>query len=295
MKKLSCLLVSSFALAALILSGCPQNPAATSEEVSQEQIEKNIVGTWLMSERDGEALVTNHKMVIEITSITKAYISSSGEEITRPEKAPDGSAPTPPEGSNPPPEGSNPPAEGSNPPPEGDFHVAPFFSRSEATVEISGNLVTITNQEEGGRNHVQIFIVKEISENKLTVLETKEGTFTYIKVKDYSKDILGLWEGKCTSEGSVFDDGKEHRWQYNQDGSYVYYNKVDDNWVKAIEENEYFVAGNLLCTRWVENETENREWWEITIDNGKMNWTALRTKEDKSTFTATFEMNKVTQ
>ena len=38
---------------------------------------------------------------------------------------------------------------------------------------------------------------------------------------------------------------------------------------------------------------ENREWWEITIADGKMNWTALRQNEDGTTFTATFEMKKV--
>ena len=36
-----------------------------------------------------------------------------------------------------------------------------------------------------------------------------------------------------------------------------------------------------------------REWWEITIDGDKMNWTALREGDDGKTFTATFELNKV--
>jgi hypothetical protein len=57
--------------------------------------------------------------------------------------------------------------------------------------------------------------------------------------------------------------------------------------------NEYFVAGNLLCSRWMENGQENREWWEISIDGDKMNWTALREDEDGKTFTATFEMKRV--
>ena len=71
--------------------------------------------------------------------------------------------------------------------------------------------------------------------------------------------------------------------------------KDGDNWVPNVGNtlNEYFVDGNLLCTRWVDNGVENREWWEITIDGDKMNWTALRENEDKTTFTATFEMKKV--
>ena len=40
-------------------------------------------------------------------------------------------------------------------------------------------------------------------------------------------------------------------------------------------------------------ESENREWWEIIIENGVMKWTALRKKDDGTTYTATFEMTKV--
>jgi hypothetical protein len=57
--------------------------------------------------------------------------------------------------------------------------------------------------------------------------------------------------------------------------------------------NEYFVDGTLLCTRWIDNGQENREWWEITIDGTRMHWTALRQNPDGTTFTATFEMEKV--
>ena len=39
---------------------------------------------------------------------------------------------------------------------------------------------------------------------------------------------------------------------------------------------------------------ERREWWEIeSIENGVMKWKALRTREDKTTYTATFQMTKV--
>ena len=111
---------------------------------------------------------------------------------------------------------------------------------------------------------------------------------------DYTAAILGTWEGSCTSEGSVFDDGQVHRWAYKEDGTFVYYVKDGDKWVPSQNTlNEYFVDGNLLCTRWVDNGQENREWWEISIAGDKMNWTALRQKEDGTTFTATFEMKKV--
>ena len=59
---------------------------------------------------------------------------------------------------------------------------------------------------------------------------------------------------------------------------------------------EYFVDGTLLCMRWKNagDDTEKRERWEIaSVENGKMKWTALRQKEDGSTYTTTFEMTKV--
>jgi hypothetical protein len=128
------------------------------------------------------------------------------------------------------------------------------------------------------------------------VVHSDEHIFHFTKlVTDYKADIVGTWEGHCTSAGSVFDDGQEHRWQYNADGTYVYYVKDGDNWVpyEGNTLNEYFVDGNLLCTRWIDQGQENREWWEITIAADRMNWTALRQNEDGTTFTATFEMERV--
>ena len=94
----------------------------------------------------------------------------------------------------------------------------------------------------------------------------------------------------------MFDDGQEHQWEYKADGTYVYYCKnADGQWeLKDSNLSQYFVAGNLLCTRWQNiGESENREWWEITIQDGVMKWTALRKKADGTTYTATFEMTKV--
>ena len=75
-------------------------------------------------------------------------------------------------------------------------------------------------------------------------------------------------------------------------------NKVNGLWQLSDDVlHDYFVDGNLLCTRWQnvgEGQKENREWWEIeSIQNGVMKWTALRMREDGTTYTATFEMTKV--
>ena len=83
------------------------------------------------------------------------------------------------------------------------------------------------------------------------------------------------------------------------DGTYVYYSlDADSNWTSDVNSmSHYFVDGSLLCTRWKnsgEDEVEHREWWEIaSIENGVMNWTALRMHDDGTTYTATFSMTKV--
>ena len=117
---------------------------------------------------------------------------------------------------------------------------------------------------------------------------------------DYSAEIIGMWEGRMTSEQSVYGDVEDHRWEYMTDGSFNYFRKVDGQWqISDDDYADYFVDGNLLCTRW-KNEgagnEEHREWWEIeSIENGVMKWKALRQKEDGTTYTATFEMTKVTE
>ena len=52
------------------------------------------------------------------------------------------------------------------------------------------------------------------------------------------------------------------------------------------ERNEYFVDGNLLCTRWqAAGEEMSYEWWEIaSAADGHMQWTALRQQPDGTTF-----------
>lgn len=116
---------------------------------------------------------------------------------------------------------------------------------------------------------------------------------------DYSPSIIGLWQGHVTSDmGSEFDDGEEHRWEYLSDGSFHFYRLVDGEWQLSDDTyDNYFVDGTLLCTRWKnngENTVENREWWEIaSIEDGVMNWTALRQREDGTTYNATFSMTRV--
>ena len=259
-------------LAAILICGTTLFTACTNEDnpaTPDLNVAEKILGKWINTERNGEPMISDKKMVITFASTTKAYMSESLN--SRPEAG------------------------------------AIWNEKMETAVSIVGNKVTVTFHRNEHHTGVHEYIITEINDNEFTanhkvtstvdgnVVHIIEDVVRYTKVTaDFREAIVGTWEGRCTSEGSEFDDGQEHRWEYKADGTYVYYVKDGDNWVPSENTlNEYFVDGTLLCTRWIDQGQENREWWEINIDGDKMNWTALRQKEDGTTFTATFEMKKV--
>ena len=243
-----------------------ESTGTNSDGVTQADIEKNIVGTWMLSEQDGQPALTNEKGVLDIISTTEAYISVSSTAGR-----------------------------------------TPWIDRLESEISISDNVVTIAFHPHEGVSIINEFAVTDMGEDEFTAnykysrttdnsgTSVSESIVKYVRINDdYSDDILGTWEGHSTSEGSVSDDGQDHRWGYKDDGTYIYYVKDGDDWVPSDNTlNEYFVAGNLLCTRWMDGDEEYREWWEISIDGDRMNWSALREGEDGKTFTATFEMKKI--
>ena len=235
-------------------------------------IPENIIGKWMAAERNGQPELTNKKNVYTYVSPTKAIVSISRSSKT---------------------------VEGSK-----------WVDHTEADVAIDGNKVTVTSHPDEHTTAVDEYIITAINDTEFTaglkltvtvngnvVLNNKHIVRFEKVTSDLSAAIVGTWEGHVTnSEGSEFDDGETHRWEYKADGTYVYYVKDGDDWVpyKGNTLNEYFVDGVLLCTRWIDNDVENREWWEIaSIKDGVMKWKALRQKEDGSTYTATFEMRKV--
>ena len=259
----------------MVWTALRQNPDGSTfqQKMTWKKIDLNIpesiIGKWMVADMNGQPAPTNDKMVFTFVSTTKAYVSAS-----------------------------------LNSHPEVGTH---WNDRLEADVTIDGNNVTVTTHPDEHKTVVEVYTVTSIDDKEITanrkitvtvdgnVIRSAEDFFRFVKqTTDFRASIIGTWQGHCTSAGSIFDDGQEHRWEYKADGTYVYYVKDGDNWVPSANTlNEYFVDGTLLCSRWIDNGVENREWWEINIDDGKMNWTALRQKEDGSTFTATFEMKKV--
>jgi hypothetical protein len=259
---------------ASVFTSCSSNYDNPVKPVEPDlNVAEKIIGKWMLAENDGETALTNEKAVVTFLSATKAYQSVSRVDYdeTKPK----------------------------------------WRAKEECDMTIDGNTVTLLSHS-SNIDKVFTLNIKSIDDNNMScnfkivimkdgeVRNTIEDTRIYRRVTaDYSADIIGMWEGHSTGEeGSEFDDGENHCWEYMTDGSFNYFRKVDGQWqISDDDYADYFVDGNLLCTRWKNagaGNEEHREWWEIeSIENGVMKWKALRQKEDGTTYTATFEMKKI--
>ena len=273
-KYLNWMLAAILICGASVFTSCSSNDDNPVKPVEPDlNVAEKIIGKWMLAENDGETALTNEKAVVTFLSATKAYQSVSRVNY--------------------------------------DETVPKWRAKEECDMTIDGNTVTLLSHS-SNIDKVFTLNIKSIDDNNMScnfklvimkdgeVYNTVEDTRIYRRVTaDYSADIIGMWEGHSTGEeGSEFDDGENHRWEYMTDGSFNYFHKVDGQWqISDDDYADYFVDGNLLCTRWKNagaGNEEHREWWEIeSIENGVMKWKALRQKEDGTTYTATFEMKKV--
>ena len=273
-KYLNWMLAAILICGASVFTSCSSNDDNPVNPVEPDlNVAEKIIGKWMVTERDGETALTNEKAVVTFLSATKAYQSVSRVNY--------------------------------------DETVPKWRAKEECDMTIDGNTVTLLSHS-SNIDKVFTLNIKSIDDNNMScnfklvvmkdgeVYNTVEDTRIYRRVTaDYSADIIGMWEGYSTGEeGSEFDDGENHRWEYMTDGSFNYFHKVDGQWqISDDDYADYFVDGNLLCTRWKNagaGNEEHREWWEIeSIENGVMKWKALRQKEDGTTYTATFEMKKI--
>ena len=250
---------------------CAAASVSCKKDSNDTNVAAMIMGKWIAADCDGQPFETNEKVVLHFVSTTKAYMSASF---------------------------SHNPAAGE-----------PWIHQEEEKVVIAGNKVSLSNNSDAHTTVENVFDEIDINDKEFSanmrftlmvdgkIVLAKHYKVRFLRVEtDYVESIIGTWQGRCTSESSAFDDGQEHRWEYLSDGTFVYYVKDGDKWVPVQDTlSEYFVAGNLLCSRWGSGGQENREWWEVAINGSKMNWTALRKNKDGSTFTVTFEMNRVLQ
>ncbi len=260
-------------LTVTLLTACSDDADNTGTPPIDKLSEK-IRGKWMMAEVNGQPVPTNSKQVLTYESDTKFSYSLSISAIS-------------------------------------DLNV--WVNHCEGRVNINGNLLEQTVElPDANISFSHKLNISSITDNEM-VLVTNNETFVDGKsyritkdlkerkvrvTKDYSDDIIGIWEGRLTSDQDAYSDTQMHRWEYKDDGTFVYY-RQDENgeWVADVNTMaEYFVDGTLMCSRWknVGDPTEKRESWEIaSIENGKMEWTALRQNEDGSTYTANFSMTRV--
>ena len=263
-------------LAVILICGASLFTACSSNEdnpapVPQSDINltEKIVGKWMVAELNGEACPTNLKTVVTFDSPTKAYGSLS------------------------------------------DFYSKSWNNEVEADVKINGNKMLITAKEDDNTTHVLNVTVSSITDTDM-VLSSDWTVFVdgkevyqeayeeerWVRVtSDYAAAFLGTWEGKVTRDLGDETNDELHRWECMAAGNYAFYDLVDNKWVEAPHYlADYFVDGTLLCTRWqdTKNSEELREWWEIeSIKDDVLKATALRVREDGSTYTATFQMTRV--
>lgn len=276
MKKVQWLLTAAIMCVSSTFVACSNNDGSSLSDKKPlvVNLSEKIVGKWMLVETDGVPVLTNQKSVhtfVAEDSTIKAYNSMAMNDV-------------------------------------GSW----WEYRKKMDVFIDGNRVTVKGTYDNGKSvitemNVTSVVGKEMQfEAKTTLFSDGEAYAVigprhekYIRVdKDYSQEILGTWEGHVTSDQSAYDDHKQHRWEYKDDGTYSYMGLTEDGqWEDDVNSTaEYFVDGSLLCTRWknVGDPTEHREWWEITsITDGVMNWAALRRSEQDSVYTATFSMRRV--
>lgn len=228
-----------------------------------------IVGTWVTADRGCEPELTNDKVVFDFISTTQARVRAQfelaeGEPLT-------------------------------------------WAEYLDADVVISGDKIGITDHPADNATAVSEFTVTAISSDELTVnhelvltvdgeeVGRMEDTCRYVKVDAIDREsILGTWEAYLSNDGSELGDEHMFRYEFKDDGTFLFYAKDGDNWVLSDDTmDEYYVAGNLLCTRWVINDEENRSNWEVTVDGDTMTFDALREGDDGEPFDKGYELRKV--
>ena len=186
-----------FMLAAIITCGASvftscnneDNPAEPMQKVgvpTQAEVEAAIRGKWMSKEMNGKPFPTNDKGVYTFLTTTSARMSTSVN--SRPEL--------------------------------GDL----WHDNSELDVNISGNVVTLTQNLDEHKTMTIEMTVSSINANEmhadvkgtLTVDGAVAGSVNdhilYEKIKEnYRQSIRGLWEGRRTAGGTT----EIHRWEYS--------------------------------------------------------------------------------
>lgn len=248
---------------AMVFASCSKDDDVNNVP-SQKEIETKIIGKRKKMKQDGKDVATNQRTIWLFNNDGKGTLSVADHK-------------------------------------EGDDRFI-WDNKESVQYSVQGNVVYIISP-----SVERTSTIPSISDSQMTMHVTKvlshgigikaDYVGEYSKVTaDYSKDIIGLWEGVEMTGYETYGNA-EHRILYNADGTYTYYVKDGENWIPSTNaDNEYNVDGDWLATRWrpEAGADYNYEWWDIDyIKDGIMKWSALREKEDGTRFTTTFTWKKV--
>lgn len=257
----------------MVFTSCmnDDNPVGPTDNLAEK-----LIGKWMDYEADGQPALTTGKMVVTFVSPTKALYSTTKSDFSESQRK--------------------------------------WSDHREYAATIAGNKVTLTGHPDGNPKITlqEEFIISSITANEIvcnykhttihegqeqgTVTEKKEMRLKKIDI-DYHTDIVGMWECKGISGGETYNDANA-RLEFLNDATYKYYRKNDGGQWEAVtnrEFQEYIADGTLVAIRWKDQGmAELRECWEVnSLKDGKMQWKALRAKEDGTTFEQTVDWERV--
>ena len=196
----------------------------SDDDTPAKNLAEQLVGKWLYMEYDGVKAVTQESSITTFVmegSTLKAYTSISRKEYGL------------------------------------------WAYKQPTDVTIDGGTVTLT-MKSGNITTVEKMTDIEVSGNDqyytslYTILRDGEeieimGPYRLhcTKVdKDYAPIFVGRWEGTITSDEPGFEP-QPFCEEYRTDGTNTEYELVDGQWVAVkADYAEFFIDGNLLCTRW---------------------------------------------
>lgn len=189
----------NWVLAATLACGATMFTSCTSDNndnPANSNLVEKIQGKWMVAETNGKPVVTNFKQVLTYVSDTKLFYSLSITAIS-------------------------------------DLNV--WVNHCEGSYKVNGTtleqLVELPDDNIKFSHHINVTSITDDEMQTVTNNETFVNGQTHKITKDlrerkvrvtddYSDDIIGIWEGKLTSEQDTYSDGQLYRWEYKADGTF---------------------------------------------------------------------------
>ena len=269
------LLCKNWVLAAILVCSSSVFSSCSSNDdnpVVDNSLSEKIVGKWIHTDTDGEAVTTDMKSVYTFAkdgTALKGFYSMSMTES------------------------------------------GVWAYHQETDVTVNGNNITLTSHLADDVTSVVELIGVTVSDNdlrftaKTTLSKNGQVTASYgprqehfTKTEtDYTKTVVGLWEISFTSDNPEYESSEPYRELYRSDGTASFYDLIDGQWVEEeTTYSEYFADGPLFCFRWQKSDAgiDRRENWEIVSCTGnEMVNKAFCRRADGTTYTITAHLTKV--